>query len=152
MGKEQGIIKTYPNISRSLLDSLFIDDFIPTEESQSVGIVLEGLHDAKDAFHVSLVVSGIGISAVQALVADGRVDVKDQVDTGGIEDGDAEIMVGFGVDIVDANSVDLCCVLVKLSARSGGGHGDMSIQNRTEQNIHPIVVGEQHHASRYHHH
>lgn len=72
--------------------------------------MFEGLNDSEDPLQVVSVIGGFGISAVQVFVGKGRVDIEDHIETSGIEDGHAKIMIGYGVDSVDPNSVCLCCV------------------------------------------
>ena len=84
-----------------------VHDLIRSEEGKSVGERLEVLDDTEDARKVILVVGCPWLGAVDALTGQGRVDIKDQVDTGGVEDGHALGVVESGVDIVDANRVHL---------------------------------------------
>jgi hypothetical protein len=83
-----------------------VHDFVGGEECHGVRIVLECLYYAEYSCQVVIGVRGPWLNAVDA--GFGRVDVDDHIDTSCIEYTRALIVVRCGVDIVDANSVDLC--------------------------------------------
>ena len=83
-----------------------VDNLVAGEESQGVGVVLEGLDDGKSAVEIGGIVRLPRIPAAQGLADQGRVDVKDHVHAGGIEDAGARIVVRIGVEVVDTDSVD----------------------------------------------
>ena len=84
-----------------------IHDFVGSKEGKGVGEGLEVLDDTEDARKVVLVVRSPWFGAVDALARERRVDIKDQVDTGGIEDGHALGVVESGINVVDTDSVHL---------------------------------------------
>lgn len=84
-----------------------VHDFVGSEEAQRVGEVLEVLDDAEDTCEIFCVVARPWRSTIDALSSQRRIDVKDHVDAGRVEDGGACRMVELRVDIVDADRVDL---------------------------------------------
>ena len=84
-----------------------VHNLIRSEESKRIGEVLEVLDDTKDAREVARIVARPWRRAVDALASQGRIDVEDHVDAGRVEDGGAFRVVELGVDVVDADRVDL---------------------------------------------
>lgn len=86
---------------------LLVDNLVTTEEGQGVGVSLERIDHLEDTQEISLVVGGPRQATVQSLALDGRVDVEHDIDSGGIVDGHALVVVEYGVDVVDTDSVRL---------------------------------------------
>lgn len=95
-----------PDIQRVLLGGTHIvHNLVGCEEGQSIRVALEVLDNAEDATEVADVIGRLGIAAVDGLSAEGSIDVDDHVDTGGIEDASAFVVVEARVDVVDADGV-----------------------------------------------
>jgi hypothetical protein len=99
--------KTYSEVSWNLLGAILVDHLVTSEEAQGVGIVLERLDDPENALEVTLVVRAHWVLTVQALAGRGSIDVENHVDAGGVEDGGTVVMVGFRVDVVHTDGIDL---------------------------------------------
>lgn len=84
---------TYPNVSRNILDTLFVDDLISGEEGQHVGEVLERFDDPKYLLEIDIVVGAFRVGAVEVSAIQRRVDIQDHVDTSCVEDGCALVVV-----------------------------------------------------------
>lgn len=79
------------------LDAVLVDHLISAEEPKGVGVVLESLDDSENALEITLVIAAHWVFTIQTLTASGSVDIKDHVDTGGVEDGGALVVVGLRV-------------------------------------------------------
>jgi hypothetical protein len=98
----------YPDIWRVLFRTIHIvHDLVRSEEGQRIRVPLEVLDNPEDARQVSYMVRATRVVAVNALSTERRVDIEDHVDTNGIKDASAVIMVERGIDVVDADCVDL---------------------------------------------
>lgn len=95
------------NVGGDRLDGILVDDLVTGEETQNVVEVLEGLDDTEDLLVVFGIVGVLGRSTVQGAVLERRVDIKDHVDTGGVEDGGTLVVVKRGRQVVDTDGVDL---------------------------------------------
>lgn len=102
---------TDPNVKGNVLVGLLVNNFIGAKEPKHIRISLESLDHGKDVLQVALVISRLGLLAVEMLSVFRSVDVQKDVDTGGIEDGHALIVVDLRADVVDTNSIDLSAVL-----------------------------------------
>lgn len=97
---------TYSDVWRVGLAGVdVVHDFVCREERHCIRIAFERLHNRENAGQVVESVRAARIGAVDALLR--RVDIDDHVDTCGIEDARAKIVVGTRVDIVNTNGVDL---------------------------------------------
>jgi hypothetical protein len=83
-----------------------VHDLVAREESQGVGVVHEGLDHGEDVCEVRFVVSRARVRAVDVLTLVGRVDVEDDVDADGVEDGHALIVVQGRVEVVGTDGVN----------------------------------------------
>lgn len=92
-----------------MLNTVLVDNLVSGEESKSVGVVLERLNDTEDLGVVVLVVGLPRSSAVDITGVQRRVDVKDHVDTSGIEDGDTLVVVELRRQVVNTDGVHLNC-------------------------------------------
>lgn len=98
---------TYTNVGRHASHTLLIDHFVSSEEAKGIGVVLEGLDDPKNLVVISRIVSARRISTIQVSASKRRVDVKNHVDAGPVENGGTLIVVETGRQVVDADSVYL---------------------------------------------
>lgn len=95
------------NVGGSQASGILVDHFVSGEETKNVVEGLEGLDDTKDLPVVGVGVGGPGSSAVQVAIGEGGVDIEDHVDTGGIEDRGALVVVESGLEVVHTDGVDL---------------------------------------------
>ena len=91
----------------SSVGGILVDDLISSEESEKVVVVLEAFNDTEDLLVVDSAVGGPGSAAVQVTTLQRVADIEDHVDTGGVEDGDAFVVVQAGLEVVDTDSVNL---------------------------------------------
>lgn len=101
------IEETYSDVVGNQLNTVLVDNLVTREETSSVGVVLECLNDTKDLGHVDGVVRLPRRTTVEGAVLERRVDVENHVDTGGVEDGSAVIVVSRGSQVVHTDTVDL---------------------------------------------
>lgn len=95
------------NVGRVLLAGVdSVHDLVAGEESESVGVVFEGFDHGEDVLEVSLGVGRARVRAVDVLSFVGRVDVENDVDADGVEDGHALIVVEGGVEVVRTDGVN----------------------------------------------
>jgi hypothetical protein len=81
---------TYTNVLRVELCGIeIVHNLIGSKEPKGVGQVFEVLDNSEDARKVVGVVAGPWLCAVDTLALEGRIDVKNHVDSSGIEDGGA---------------------------------------------------------------
>jgi hypothetical protein len=106
--------RTHPDIWRIGLRSWnIIHNLIRRKESYGIGISLERLHNSKNALQIRKVIRARRIRAIDALLR--GIDIDNQIDTGGIEDASAQIVVGSRIDIVNAYGVNLSlCISLAL--------------------------------------
>ena len=98
---------TYSEISGDLLDTVLVDHLVTSEESEGIWVALERLDDSKNALEVAFVVGADWVLTVQALATSRAIDIQDHVDTSGIEDRRAIIVVGVRVEVVNTDGVHL---------------------------------------------
>ena len=77
-----------------------VHDLVSREEGQRVGVVLEGLDHGEDVLEVGFGVGRARVVAVDVLVFGRGVDVEDDVDSDGVEDGHAFVVVEGRVEVV----------------------------------------------------
>jgi hypothetical protein len=77
-----------------------VHDLVSREEGESVGVVFEGLDHSEDVLEVGFGVGRARVVAVDVLVVGRRVDVEDDVDSDGVEDGHAFVVVEGWVEVV----------------------------------------------------
>lgn len=82
-----------------------VHDLVAGEEGERVGVVLERLDHSEDMRKVGLGVSGGRVRAVEVLVCRRGVDVEDDVDADGVEDGHALVVVEGRVEVIGADGV-----------------------------------------------
>jgi hypothetical protein len=87
-----------------------INHFVCGEKGKSVGIAHKVLNVAKDIIQITSVVASPRSISVERHLR--RVNIDDNVDTGGVEDAHAQIVICCWVNIIDANGVDLYVDLV----------------------------------------
>lgn len=93
------------DVSRCALVAVLVQDLVAGEETQQVGVVPESLDDGKDVVHILLGVRGRGIRAVNVLAGLAAVDIDDHVHAGGVEDGDAFIVIQIRREVVHSDGV-----------------------------------------------
>lgn len=86
--------------------SLLINNLIPREKRQRVGIILKPLNDTKDLLKVSGVIAIPRLRAIEVIALQRRVDVQDHVDARSIEDRCAFVVVQSGGKVVDTDRVN----------------------------------------------
>ena len=89
------------DVGRVLLGGVHcVHDLVAGEEGESVGVVFEGLDHGEDVLEVGFCVGRARVVAVDVLVFGWGVDVKDDVDSDGVEDGHAFVVVERRVEVV----------------------------------------------------
>lgn len=81
-----------------------VDDFVAGQEGHSIGVISKRIDSGEDGLEVDAVVRFGGVRAVQGV--QGRVSVKDEVDSCFRECIHAVIVISSVVDGVDTDSVD----------------------------------------------
>ena len=82
-----------------------VDDFVAGEEGEGVGVLAESLDNTESVLKVLGVVAGPRLEGGERLANKGRVDVKDHVHAGSIEDAGTLVVVGVRVEVVNTDSV-----------------------------------------------
>ena len=101
-----------------------INHLIAAEEAEQVVVALESLDDAKDALQILGVVRFLWCSCGDGSVGQGAIDVDDQVDPRGVEDGGAVVMVHLGNQVVNADSVEAEILHQDSVAQASGPVGE----------------------------
>jgi hypothetical protein len=104
---------TYSNIGwingRCLL---FVDEFIASEESHGIWVVLEGFDHTKDMGKIINVVCTGRVIAVNG--HKWSIHIKYHIDTSCVEDTCTIVVVDVGIDVIHADGIDLSKVLAQL--------------------------------------
>ena len=84
---------------------VIVDEFIASEESHGVWVVLERLDYAKDMSKVINVVCAGRVIAVNRHKR--SIHIKYHIDTSCVEDTCTIVVVRVGIDVIDADGIDL---------------------------------------------
>jgi hypothetical protein len=103
-----GSTKTYADIRSSEGRLDIINDFISGKEHKGIRIVFEVLDDGKGSLQVNIIVTLPWLISRKTFVGEWGIDINNHIDSSGIEDACAKIMVEGWIDIVYSNSIDTC--------------------------------------------
>lgn len=102
------IVRTYADILRVELSGReIIHNLICSKEAKGVGEIFEVFYNSKDASEVIRVVARPRCRSIDAFALERRIDIEYHVYSSCIEDGRTCRVVERGVNIVDADCVDL---------------------------------------------
>jgi len=83
-----------------------VDDFITSQESKGVVISREHLNNLENVLEVFWSVGGPWLQIVQVLVQQRAVDIENEVDAGGSQQGHTLVVVDIWIDGVNTDGVD----------------------------------------------
>lgn len=83
-----------------------VNDLVAGKEAKRVRIVLEGFDDGEDVVEIVGIVAITGIRAIDGLSRKRAVDIQQQVNAHGVEDGHAFVVIQCRIDIVGADGID----------------------------------------------